>query len=101
MKTATTNGKRLDGFSGIAMLYKLDPPYIRHEWCYGDECEEKDIPTEWVIVSMYSGAETYIFPANSDGTIESWGELEGSERGSASHSHVLANIGYTVVVDEE
>ena len=45
--------------------------------------------------------ETYIFGADSDGSIQNWGELPGSERGHTSHTRALNNAGYSVVRDNE
>lgn len=81
--------KTLPDFNGIAKLYKLSHP------AYYDDGKE----TNYVIVSAISNAwayETYIFPADEQGAVLSWGELEGSERGTDNHVHVLANAGYTV-----
>lgn len=85
MSTATFT-KSLSGFRGDVRLYKLDPPL-----CYDT----------YVIVSaidnMFSGPETYIFPASSDGQVLSWGELEGSLRGVLDHAKALEAAGYEVV----
>lgn len=43
-------------------------------------------------VSAYSGPETYVFPANSDGEIVDWGELDGSFRGSFDHEKAIAGF---------
>jgi hypothetical protein len=54
----------------------------------------------YVIVSavdaMFSGPETYIFPANEDGQIQDYGELEGSYRGGFDHVTALEGAGYAV-----
>lgn len=66
-------------------LYKMDPPLEG---------------AAWVVVSaadvMFSGPETYIFPADEDGHITDWFELDGSYRGGLDHEHALALAGYTV-----
>lgn len=89
MKTATLI-RKLEGFTGDARLYLLSEP---HESYDGDK-------HEYVIVSatvvMYSGPETYIFPATPDGKIADWGEMEGSFRGGLNHEEALKNAGYTV-----
>lgn len=84
--------KTLEGFNGVAKLYELSHP------AYYNNGEE----TNYVIVSAVSNAwahETYIFPADKNGNVLSWGELEGSERGTTSHEYVLANAGYEVEDD--
>lgn len=92
--TATEiRGKTEGKGTGEMRLFRLDPPM-------GDEYIDEG-PIEYVVVSatiaMFSGPETYIFPANEEGEITSWGELNGSYRGGLSHEAALANAGYTVV----
>lgn len=85
---------------GNARLYKLSKPlkYDRYDFE-----KEEDVPesTDYVIVSaidaMFSGPETYIFAADSEGRVLDWGELEGSYRGGYDHEQALADAGYTVV----
>ena len=86
-KSATLIPGKVDGRgTGEMRLYKLDPPL--------------DGSVAYVVVSatvaMFSGPETYIFPADSDGEITDWGELEGSYRGGLDHAEALANAGYAV-----
>lgn len=77
--------KDLTGYTGYAALYKVDPPMAG---------------TDHVIVSatvaMFSGPETYIFPAeNAESERPSdWGELDGSYRGGLDHAEALAGAGY-------
>jgi len=77
--------KKIEGWTGDASLYHLDPPLGEHEY---------------VIVSAtiapYSGPETYIFPATKDGEVIDYGELEGSFRGSLNHKTALKNAGYSL-----
>ena len=86
------------GFRGVALLYRLSPPitYTR----YDDECNERALSTEYVIVSAViafgDGPETYIFPASADGIIASWGELFGSFRGALDHARALRGAGYSL-----
>jgi hypothetical protein len=81
-KTATFV-KDLTGFSGSAKLYRLDPPLDGERF---------------VVVSatdvMRSGPETYIFPADAEGEVSSWGELAGSFRGGLDHAEALRGAGY-------
>jgi len=46
---------------------------------------------------MFSGPETYIFPANGNGKVLSFLELEGSYRGGLNHFKALEGAGYVVV----
>lgn len=88
--------KNCDGFTGVAKLYKLSPPLADEPW------DEDDEPTlsEYVLVSgvnaMFTGPETFIFPADENGSVTSCGELPGSFRGSIDHEQALANAGYQV-----
>jgi hypothetical protein len=90
--------RNLDGWRGDARLYKLLEP-IEYDKPYG----ENDPPakkTSYVIVSavvvMFSGSETYIFPADENGESLDMGELGGSYRGGLSHKLALSNAGYEV-----
>jgi len=75
--------KQLNGWRSYAALYRCEPP---HE---GEE---------YVVVSAvdapYSGPETYIFPANADGTTKDMAEMPGSFRGALDHYTALARAGY-------
>ncbi len=76
--------KKLDGWTGDARLYCLDPPL------------DSEI---FVIVSAtYSmdGPETYVFPAKEDGNVASWGEMDCSKRGNFSHEEILSGAGYLI-----
>lgn len=88
-KTATFI-KDLRGFRGRARLYRLDPPAPDYD---GN-------PREYVVVSavdaMFSGPETYIFPASAEGEVVDWLEMDGSFQGDLDHERALANAGYTV-----
>jgi hypothetical protein len=94
-KTAVVVKANLPNFAGTATLYRCSPPL---------ECSEYDdeqAPVEYVIasaaVAMFSGPETYLFPATADGEVTGWGELPGSQRGTLSHGAVFADLGYEVV----
>lgn len=76
-------------------LYKLSSPVgYDYDW----DKEKYNKKTNYVVVStviaMYSGLETYIFPANSKGEVLDWGELDGSAKGTDSHEDVLHEMGY-------
>lgn len=94
-KTATYI-KTLDGFKGEARLYAVAPPIEERNW--DDEVEATH---DYVIVSgvyaMFSGPETYIFPADAEGNITSWLQLDGSFQGEIDHEQALSNAGYTVL----
>ena len=90
MKTAKLIKDNLEGFVGHAALYKLS-----NKVTYDD-----DKTTRFVVCStanvMFTGMETYMFPADKLGKVLDWLELEGSQRGVVSHEDVLNNIGYTI-----
>ena len=91
MKTATFM-KELYGYTGTAKLYRLSEPVE-----YGYEVAET---TEYVVVSatfvMFSGPETYIFPADESGNVLIWSELAGSYKGGLSHVCALNDAGFAV-----
>ena len=72
-------------------LYKLDPPYEVRDWDGEVECV-----AEFVVVSavnaMFTGPETYIFPADETGRVTSWAELEGSYRGGYDHEQAINGL---------
>jgi len=81
------------------VLYKLDPPIKVKDYAEdigGMEVKEH----EYVVVSaadaMFTGPETYIFAADSEGKILNWSELEGSYRGGYDHETALKGAGYTL-----
>ena len=90
MNQATLISAKLPGFTGIASLYKLDPPLESGAF---------------VIVSatnaLFSGPETYIFAASPEGGIVSWVELEGSFRGDLDHEKALRGAGYAITKPSE
>lgn len=97
MNTAT-KVKELDGFNGHAALYKVEPPME-----YDKPWDDDDPPaktTDFIVVSaasvVFSGPETYIFPANEDGEVIDWGELDGSFKGGLDHSSAIEGAGYTL-----
>lgn len=94
MKTATFI-KQMEDFRGDARLYKLSEAVSFR----GGET------TEYVIVSAVNalpfifddgGPETFIFPADEEGNVVSWLEMEGSFKGGLDHTRALAGLGYTV-----
>jgi len=84
-KIAILVEKDLKGFKGTAHLYKCDPPLEKHTYVIVSGCD-----------AMFSGPETLIFPANAKGKVLSWGDLNGSFRGSIDHNQALENAGYEV-----
>lgn len=83
-KTATLV-RKLSGFNGDARLYRLSEPHDGH-----------DLVIVSAVVVMFSGPETYIFPADESGEVTDWGEMDGSFRGELDHEQALSNAGYEV-----
>lgn len=98
MKTATLIKNLPTSKTGATQaLYLLTPP-IREE---GYTEDDATLIWKYVVVSAVNAFdtgrdETFIFPANEEGEIVSWGELEGSMNGTLSHAEALANAGYTI-----
>ena len=96
MKTARFV-KKCDWGTGDARLYELSEPVE-----YDDDPPAKK--TKFVAVSAtivpfsaFSGSETFIFPADENGEVIDWGELDGSYSGGLSHIEALERAGFQVV----
>lgn len=94
-KTATLIKARLNGYTGDARLYKVDPPIPQNEWDGEDTTTHEYVVVSGVI-APFSGAETYIFPGDAEGNVVDWGELDGSFRGDIDHEQALVNAGYSI-----
>lgn len=97
-KTATLITSGLPDFTGDAALYKCDPPMEYERLVDGEYTKDM---AEYVVVSattaLFTGPETYIFPADANGNVINWLELDGSFRGALDHNEALQNAGYEVV----
>jgi hypothetical protein len=87
--------KTLKGFSGTAKLYELSPPLIEKDYEGKPRGKHKYVVVS-AAVAMFSGSETYIFPATKSGEIKNFGELDGSYRGGLDHETALRNAGYSI-----
>jgi hypothetical protein len=89
--------RKLEGFRGDARLYELSEPV---EYDYDYNAEKYKSSTKYVIVSatsvMFSGPETYVFPADEQGNVVNWSELDGSFKGGLDHRRALTEAGFTV-----
>ena len=101
MKKIATKIKRLEDFTGEAWLYRLSPPIIVKADYDGGFNGEVEYIVVSATVALYSGAETYIFPANDKGEVVDWGELDGSYRGGLDHIKALREAGYKPTTEEE
>ena len=88
--TATKVGD-LKGFRGHAALYRLSVPVT----------DAHGAKTSHVVVSAaevpFSGPETYIFPADADGKVTNWLEMDGSFKGALDHERALRQAGWSVL----
>lgn len=87
--------RRIPGGTGTMLLWSVEPAIRYQDW---DGTKKKTCETHFVITSaadvIYSGPETYIFPANSLGEVTDWGELPGSLRGSLNHETAIKGINH-------
>ncbi len=82
---ATLIKDNLPDFQGHAALYRMNPPHEGNEFVIASAAN-----------ALYSGPETYLFPADADGRVIGWSELEGSYRGGLSHARALGRAGYSI-----
>lgn len=88
-------------FRGVAKLYKLSSS-VRYKEIINSETSKKR-QTKFVILSSielaldHGCSETFVFPADAKGKIQSWYELEGSSKGKVSHNVVLGSLGFDLV----
>ena len=75
----------LKGFTGHAALYRMEPPLDGHDFV---------IASASILVP--TGPETYLFPADAEGNVVSWLEMDGSYRGGLSHAKAFAGVGYSI-----
>jgi hypothetical protein len=100
-KNIATYVGSISNFQGDARLFKVSPPVVYENWSYNDQADykPKEMKSDYVVVSAIGdmfGGETFIFPADENGNVISWGELQGSQRGNVSHEDVLLAAGYRV-----
>jgi len=86
-KTATFLGRVNPDANGYQKLYRLDPPL---------DGNEHVVTSAVTVFGPWGGPETYIFPADSEGIVMSWLELDGSYKGGLDHEEALTNAGYEV-----
>lgn len=83
--------KKMKGRKVDARLYRLSEPYavVRGNGA-------RPVATGYVVISAVgasgAGPLTYIFPANAEGSITSYGALDGSFRGAFDHARALAGF---------
>lgn len=70
--------------SNSQALFRCDPPLEGHEFVVAS------------CACIMGEPETYLFPSDSEGTISSWGELDGSIKGVLDYAAALGSAGYRV-----
>jgi hypothetical protein len=95
-KTATYVGVPQEGWQGDARIYRVDPPMSYYPTWEGPASLADHVVVSATTV-MYTGPETYIFPADAEGKVLDWGELDGSFRGRLDHEEALRGAGYEVI----
>lgn len=85
-----------NGAQGEMKLWHVSPPMVERAWMDGEKDKSYDHVITSAVVAMFSGPETYIFPATAAGRIDSWGELEGSFKGGLDHEEAIRGAGYTI-----
>ena len=83
-------------FNGVAeqKLWKVTPA-VKYSH-YDDDSNQTLVETSYVVtsatVAIFSGPETYIFPANENSDILDWMELSGSYRGGLDHDKAINGL---------
>jgi hypothetical protein len=90
MGLATLIKKGTSSSGAMWECFQLDPPLAGHEYVRVS-----------AVIAPFSGPETYLFPADSDGEVTDWGELEGSYRGGLDINEALHRAGYDTIIRPE
>jgi hypothetical protein len=93
VKTARFIKEQVSPVGAVQRLYQLSEPIAK----YGADGDSGPYVIVSGVWAMFSGPETYIFPADATGKVTDWGELEGSFRGSIDHERALRAAGYDIV----
>lgn len=82
--TAQFISERISDSGAIQRVYSLSEPLKGHSRVVVS-----------AVVALFSGPEVLIFPADEDGRVREWGELDG-QRGHLDHGQALRAAGYEV-----
>lgn len=78
--------------SGVSqVLWQLSEPV---DWGWEQDSGSTIYVVTSAIVAIFSGPETYIFPADSDGEIIDWAQLNGSYQGELDHEKAILGAGW-------
>ena len=91
MKTAKLKKDNLESFTGHAALYELSKPLKGYN-------SEKYKFVVCSTASCMGVVETYVFGADKNGEVLNWGELDGNMKNTSSHTEVLNEAGYELIV---
>ena len=69
-----------------ACSYHVSPPIEGFEYVWVSQAN-----------AIFTGWETYIFPADESGNVTDWGELDGSRRGYISPDGLMIELGYSII----
>lgn len=92
--------RRVDGLEN-GWLFELSEEVAYSWWDFYTD-EDRYETTKYVIISGISnlwGTETFIFPANAEGEIVDWKQLDGSLYGMNSIDEVIRRNGWELVND--
>lgn len=94
-KTATFVKDVSAYFNGTAHLFKVSPA-VPYSWNHDSKAYDGE--TEYIVASAVTGwaYETYLFPADENGSVIDWGELDGSQKGTTDIQSVMSEAGYSV-----
>lgn len=86
----TMKATNISNINARQVTWRCEPPLEGNEYVVSSLAYALDIIPP----------ETYIFPADKDGKITDWGELDGSFQGDWDHVQALKNAGYEPVIKE-
>jgi hypothetical protein len=95
---ATATFIRQMNWESDARLYRVVPPVSQTRW-NPDSDQDETNTFDYVVVSasgFMGRPETFIFPADKNGEVDNYYELDGSFRGALDHERALRNAGYDV-----
>lgn len=70
-------------------VYEMSPPHVGYKFIVASVCTS-------MCTAVQGYPECYLFGSDSKGNILVYTELEGSQKGTASHEKVLSDLGYQV-----
>jgi hypothetical protein len=96
IKTATFVKHQTSRSGADQRLYRVSPEVTWGGWSDDVAANRSDHVVVSAVVA-YSGPETFIFPADENGKVIDFGELQGSFQGGLDHNEALRGSGYEVI----